>query len=68
MFVAEQQTLFGMRMMMGDEATADLLFEVADPASAESMAFGRRHSNQMSSLIDAKFKPDGDREKRGDST
>lgn len=54
----ESSTLLTMRMTCGDEATAEYLFENFDASSRESMEFAKRHSNQMSSLMDAKFKDD----------
>lgn len=54
----EANTLLTMRMTFGDEATADYLFENFNATTEESVAFGQRHSNQMSSLLKAKYKPD----------
>jgi hypothetical protein len=45
-------------MTFGDEATADYLFDNFDATTEESVAFGQRHSNQMSSLLEAKYKPE----------
>jgi len=57
-FLAENQTLLAMRLVLGDERTAEFCFDVADPTSSKSVAFARRHSNQMATLIDARFAPD----------
>jgi len=54
----EANTLLTMRMTFGDEATADYLFDNFDATTEESVAFGQRHSNQMSSLLEAKYKPE----------
>jgi hypothetical protein len=52
----EASMLLGMRMTFGDEATADMLFDNFDATSRESFDFARRHSNQLSTLLDAKYK------------
>ncbi|AGC34414.1 hypothetical protein HVTV-2_gp44 [Haloarcula virus HVTV-2] len=50
-FAVESTSLLTMRMTLGDEATADILFE-----QEYDHGFVSRHSNQITSLIDAKYK------------
>jgi hypothetical protein len=55
----EASMLLSTRMMYGDKKTAEMLEEQSDKHTKEErLEFAMRHSNQMSSLIKAKYKDD----------
>lgn len=54
LFATESAALLSLRFTLGDEGAAELLFSDEVPHNPD---FVKRHSNQLSSLIDAKFKP-----------
>lgn len=54
----EASVLLAMRATVGDEAAAEVLFENSEMSDKELLEFTERHSNQVSSLVEAKLEND----------